>query len=194
MIIVYPIATVIFFPTFLIQIGFGYALYNVISNLFVAVVFGTIVIWTCATLGSLCAMLIGRYVLVETIRPCVVKTKYFRGIDIAIQEEGFKFMFLLRLSPVIPFNVLNYVMSITSIKLMDFLKGGIGMFPTDMMYVYIGTSLKSITDIEDGEETSSNGVSKLFFIVGAFVGVYAVYTIAKHSKKKVDEIMSRTES
>jgi uncharacterized membrane protein YdjX (TVP38/TMEM64 family) len=57
-------------------------------------------------------------------------------------------MFLLRLSPVFPFNVLNYLMSLTSIRIIDFLMGGIGMFPTDMMYVYLGTSLKSISDLD----------------------------------------------
>jgi uncharacterized membrane protein YdjX (TVP38/TMEM64 family) len=99
-------------------------------------------------------------------------------------------MFLLRLSPVFPFNVLNYLMSLTSIKIGDFLLGGIGMFPTDMMYVYIGTTLKSISEIEN-ENKKTGPIKNLFFFFGVIVALYAVYYISKISKAKMAEIISK---
>jgi uncharacterized membrane protein YdjX (TVP38/TMEM64 family) len=83
-IIVYPIATVVFFPTFLIQILFGYAFKHVYSNFFVVLFFGTLIIWFSASLGSLFALFLGRYVLAKAIRPYFVNKNYFKGLEKAI--------------------------------------------------------------------------------------------------------------
>ena len=73
----------------------------------------------------------------------------FLALD-AIKKEGLKLMFLLRLSPIIPFNVLNYFMGVTGISVKDFLFGGLGMIPGTIVYVYIGTTLGNISDIASG--------------------------------------------
>jgi uncharacterized membrane protein YdjX (TVP38/TMEM64 family) len=49
------------------------------------------------------------------------KSPKFLAVEEAIHEQGFKLVFLLRLSPFIPFNVLNYLMGVTSVKFWDYL-------------------------------------------------------------------------
>lgn len=90
-------------------------------------------------------------------------------------------MFLIRLSPVFLFNLLNYLMSLTSIRVFDFLLGEIGMFPSDMFYVYLGTTLKSISDIEK-EEKKSSILKNIFFAMGFIIGAFAIYYISKKTK------------
>ena len=58
---------------------------------------------------------------------------------------------LVRLCPVIPFNILNYLMGITGIKLRDFICGSFGMIPGTLVYVFIGTTISDIADAASGK-------------------------------------------
>ena len=64
----------------------------------------------------------------------------FKVIDEAVAREGWKIVALLRLSPVVPFNVLNYAFGVTRVSLRDYvLASWIGMMPGTLMYVYLGS-------------------------------------------------------
>ncbi|MBY0401286.1 VTT domain-containing protein, partial [Myxococcota bacterium] len=62
----------------------------------------------------------------------------FAAIDRAIGEEGRRIVFLLRLSPVFPFNLLNYALGLTRVRLADYLVASLGMLPGTALYVYAG--------------------------------------------------------
>jgi uncharacterized membrane protein YdjX (TVP38/TMEM64 family) len=81
---IYPLATIVFIPTFWIQILFGYAFKHVYTNYLVILFFGTFIIWISATLGSFLALMIGRYLLAKTIRPYFINKNYFKGLEKAI--------------------------------------------------------------------------------------------------------------
>jgi uncharacterized membrane protein YdjX (TVP38/TMEM64 family) len=95
-------------------------------------------------------MLLGRYILREAVSKKVKDYPKFKALDKAIELEGLKLIFLLRLSPVIPFNALNYFMGITGITFKDFCLGGIGMIPGTVVYVYLGTTIGNISDLASG--------------------------------------------
>ena len=51
-------------------------------------------------------------------------------------------MILLRVQPVIPWNILNYILAVTSCKKSDFLIGTyIGILPGTMTFLYVGVNL-----------------------------------------------------
>jgi uncharacterized membrane protein YdjX (TVP38/TMEM64 family) len=54
-------------------------------------------------------------------------------------------MILLRMTPIVPYNVFNYAMSVTSVSLYDFTLGSVGMLPMSALYVYVGVNLNSIS-------------------------------------------------
>jgi uncharacterized membrane protein YdjX (TVP38/TMEM64 family) len=59
----------------------------------------------------------------------------FKVIDEAINIEGWKIILILRLIPIFPFNILNYALSITSIKLWQYIVfSWIGMLPGTVLY------------------------------------------------------------
>ena len=64
--------------------------------------------------------------------------KRFAAIDRAVGREGRKIVFLLRLSPVFPFNLLNYALGLTSVRLKDYVTASVGMIPGTVLYVYSG--------------------------------------------------------
>ena len=128
-ILAYAIACIAFVPASLLTLGAG-ALFGVVK--------GTAFVLIGATLGATGAFLIARYVARDWITERVQRDARFAAIDAAIALEGRKVVFLLRLSPVIPFNVLNYALGLTQVRLIDFVVASIGMIPGTLMYVYTG--------------------------------------------------------
>lgn len=64
----------------------------------------------------------------------------FRALDTAIAKEGFKVILLLRLSPIFPFALSNYLYGVTSVDFFEYMMGTlIGFFPGTLAYVYGGT-------------------------------------------------------
>ena len=68
----------------------------------------------------------------------------FRAIDRAIGENGWKVVGLLRLSPLIPFSVSNYLYGLTAVRFLPFiLASWVGMLPATFLYVYLGAAGRS---------------------------------------------------
>jgi uncharacterized membrane protein YdjX (TVP38/TMEM64 family) len=129
-ILIYNIATVLLMPGLILTLGGG-ALFGL--------GWGTLYVFIAATLGATFAFLIGRYFARDWVNAKVKQNPKFTTIDHAIAREGLKIVFLLRLSPLFPFNLLNYALGITQVSLKDYVIGSLGMIPGTLLYVYIGS-------------------------------------------------------
>ncbi len=100
---------------------------------------GTVIVSAGATLGAAAAYLLGRYALRSTVEKTTAKTPKFAAIDRAIGKNGWKIVALLRLSPVVPFNLSNYFFGLTAIRFLPYvLVSWICMLPGTLLYVYLG--------------------------------------------------------
>ncbi|KAE8809524.1 hypothetical protein D1007_13811 [Hordeum vulgare] len=85
---------------------------------------GTIMVSISGTLAAAVAFLIARYFARERILKMVEGNKKFLAIDKAIGDEnGFKVVTLLRLSPLLPFSLGNYLYGLTSVKFIPYVLG-----------------------------------------------------------------------
>ena len=91
-----------------------------------------------ATLGASAAFLVARYVARGRVEKRVEGEPRFAAIDRAIAADGRRIVFLLRLSPAVPFTLLNYLLGVTRVRFADFLLGSVGMLPGTVLYVYSG--------------------------------------------------------
>lgn len=128
---------------------------NLLINFLAAILVGTACVWVGASVGATLAFLLARYVLRKIVHEKSQKYRIFSAIDTATETEGLKLTLMLRLSPVIPFNALNYFMGITGVKFKDYVIGNIGMIPGTAVYVYFGTSISSLTSLA-GETDEAN--------------------------------------
>src|SRR5437868_3391037 len=129
-IIAYAIATVLFLPGWIFTVSAG-LIYGVFG--------GTLVALTGAVIGASLAFLVARYLLRENIEEITEKNPRFAAIDEAIGKNGWKIVGLLRLSPLIPFNLSNYFYGITSISFGSYvLVSAVGMIPGTLLYAYLG--------------------------------------------------------
>ena len=138
----YVAACVLFVPGFLLTLGAG-ALFGVVT--------GTITVSIASTCGAAAAFLIGRYFARDAVSDRVARYPAFEAIDGAVAKEGWKIVGLVRLSPIFPFNVVNYAFGLTRVSLRDYvLASWAGMLPGTVLYVYIGSLIGDIAALGSG--------------------------------------------
>lgn len=183
-ILIYLVATVAFIPGSLLTLGAG-VLFGIIK--------GSFYVFIGATLGATLAFLVGRYVARGWIAQKIAGNQKFKAIDQAVGREGFKIVLLTRLSPIFPFNLLNYGMGVTGVSLKDYVLASVGMIPGTIMYVYIGSLAGSIATI--GAETSANPVAQWAIRIMGFVATVAVTLyVTKIARKALDESIESTDT
>ncbi|CAI2367132.1 unnamed protein product [Moneuplotes crassus] len=191
-IVVYILATIFFLPGLILTLGAGFAFNEAYGNVGLAILVGSIAVWCGAMLGSMLAMLIGRYLLRDWVGKKAKKNKYFGAIDTAIEKEGFKLTLLLRLSPAIPFNLFNYLMGITKVAFSKYTLGGLGMIPGTIVYVYFGTTISNISDAASGN--FDGGILQLLLlIIGSILAIIAVFYVSWVARKEVRKVIKRQE-
>ncbi len=127
----YALATVFFLPGWILTVGAGVAF---------GLLWGTVAALCGATIGATLAFLIARYAARSAVSKRFARNKKFTALDQAIGEQGWKMIGLLRLSPLIPFNLSNYLYGLTAIKLLPYIVASFfGMLPGTLLYVYLGT-------------------------------------------------------
>ncbi|WCJ23673.1 SNARE associated Golgi protein family [Euphorbia peplus] len=146
-----------------------------------------------ATIGATSAFLLGRTIG----RPFVVsKLKdypQFRSVAIAIQKSGFKIVLLLRLVPLLPFNVMNYLLSVTPVTVGEYmLASWLGMMPITLILVYIGTTLKDLSDVTHGWSEFST-TRWVCIVLGFFVSVILICLIMKVAKSALEKAIAENE-
>lgn len=127
----YVVATVAFIPGSILTLGAGFVF---------GLAHGTAYVSVGSTLGATAAFLLGRGLLRRWITERVNNDDRFATIDRAVRDEGWKIVLLTRLSPVFPFNVLNYAYGLTSVGAAGYvLASWLGMLPGTVLYVYVGS-------------------------------------------------------
>ena len=168
-VLLYVLATVLFVPGSVLTLGAGFVF---------GVVRGSILVSISATLGATCAFLVGRYVARDWVARRIEGNAKFKAIDEAVGREGWKIVGLTRLSPVFPFNLLNYAFSLTKVRLRDYVFASwLGMIPGTILYVYVGSLAGSLATLGAGERQRS-AVEWGLYVVGllATVGVTVYVT------------------
>lgn len=130
-VLIYIAATVLLIPGSALGLGAG-AVFGVVR--------GSLLVSLGSTLGATCAFLLGRHLARGWVARKIEGRASFAAIDRAVAGEGWKIVFLTRLSPVFPFTLLNYAFGLTRVSLRDYvLASWIGMMPGTVMYVYLGS-------------------------------------------------------
>ena len=184
--LIYIVATLFFLPGSLLTLGAGVALQAALENTALAILVGTIGIFVGAWIGSNLAMLLGRYLFRDSAKNLAQKYRLINAIDKALEKEGLKFTFLLRLCPLIPFNAFNYIMGITSVTFKAYAIGGFGMIPGTVVYIFVGTTIGNISAAASGD-FEGGAATLVFLIVGtilAFVAIVYISIVVKRYLNK----------
>ncbi|KAL3574141.1 hypothetical protein D5086_024754 [Populus alba] len=150
---------------------------------------GTIIVSISGTVAASIAFLIARYFARERILKLVQGNKKFLAIDKAIGENGFKVVTLLRLSPLLPFSLGNYLYGLTSVKFIPYVLGSwLGMLPGTWAYVSAGAFGRAIIQ-EESELGLGGGNGGLWTLgLGLLVTAIAATYVTRLAKDAVKDI------
>lgn len=137
----YAVAAVAFVPGSILTLAAG-ALFGLL--------WGTAYALAGATLGAALAFLVSRYLARSAVERRLGRDARFAAIDRAIGGQGFRIVFLLRLSPVLPFNLLNYSLGLTRVRFVEYVAASVGMLPGTLLYVYYGKLIGDVAALGGG--------------------------------------------
>jgi uncharacterized membrane protein YdjX (TVP38/TMEM64 family) len=171
--LVYIVAVVALFPASLLTVAAGVA-------------FGLwavpLVIASAAT-GATLAFLLSRYLFRERVQRWARRRPELAAVDEAVRANGWKVVGLLRLSPLVPFNLQNYFFGVTRIALLPYvLATTVGIVPGTVLYVAIGVV---------GRATVGSGRLDVTRIVLLVVGLLATIGVVVLVARKANEELRR---
>lgn len=177
-------ASLLFLPAWPLTLAAGFVF---------GVVRGTIAVSIGSVLGATAAFGAGRTLLRRIIEDRVSRNVKFAAVDQAVADQGFKIVLLSRLSPVFPFNLLNYAFGLTKVSFRDYvIASWIGMLPGTIMYVYLGTAAKSLTDLLSGKDERPDNLKKIVFIAGLVITILLTMLIARIAKRAFERAVAGT--
>ena len=137
-------------------------------------------------LPSALAFLGARYLARDRLRKLLERRPKYRAIDRAIARDGWQVVVLLRLSPVIPFNLQNYALGVTAISFWRYLGATLaGIVPGIAIYVYFGIFGESLEKNPRVLDWVLLGVgSTATVILGIFVTKKTTATFANNIKSR----------
>lgn len=104
-----------------------------------------------ASIGATLAFLLSRHAVRDMVERRLASRPRLAAVMDAVSRDGRRIAFLLRLSPVVPFGLLNYALGATRLRLPDFLIALVGIVPGTVLYVYYGTVAGSLAAAAAGE-------------------------------------------
>nr|WP_232432164.1 TVP38/TMEM64 family protein [Chamaesiphon minutus] len=176
---IYIIATVAFLPAFILTLGAG-----VLFGVWV----GSVYVFIGATLGSIVAFLVGRYLARNWVAKKIAGNNKFQAIDRAVSKEGLKIVLLTRLSPIFPFNLLNYAFGVTGVTMRDYIIGAIGMIPGTIMFVYLGSLAGNLALIGTETPPTNPPLQWTIRIVGLLATIVATVYVTRIAKQALDNL------
>lgn len=138
-----------------------------------------------ATVGATLAFLVSRYLAREKVSSYAQSNQQFQAIDKAVGEQGGKLVGLLRLSPVIPFNLSNYFYGLTDVKFWPYvLATWLGTLPGTCLYVYLVAAGKA--GLSGGEKGRST-LEYVFYGLGLVATIVVTVSVSRIAKKALRE-------
>ncbi|WP_084639295.1 TVP38/TMEM64 family protein [Geitlerinema sp. PCC 9228] len=178
---IYIIATVFFFPASVLTLGAG---------ILFGVAMGSVYVFIAATIGATAAFLVGRYVARGWVEKQIQGNQRFQSIDEAVAREGLKIVLLTRLSPIFPFNLLNYAYGLTKVSFKDYVMGTLGILPGTIMYVYVGSLVKNLATLGSQQVDTPSTIQWAIRIIGFVATVAVTVYITKIAKQALNSEIS----
>ncbi len=178
--LIYVVATVFMVPGSAITLAAG-AIFGLVT--------GTIVASVSSVTGAALALLIGRYLARDRVEKMARGNAKFKAVDRAVSEGGWKVVAMLRLSPVIPFNLQNYLYGLTGINFwVCVLTSWVAMLPGTFVYVYVGYAGREGAEAAAGGGMDGGSIGKWVLLgVGLAATVAVTVYVTRLAKQKLAE-------
>lgn len=181
--LVYVVATLALLPGSILTLGAGFAY---------GPIWGTLLVSPVSVFAAALAFGLGRTVARGWVARETAKHPRLGAIDEAVGEGGFKIVLLLRLSPIVPFNLLNYALGPTRVRFRDYLAASLlGMLPGTLLYVYLGSLVTSATELLGGKPPSAGPWRSVFYWGGLAATLLATVLLTRGARRALERTLAK---
>lgn len=171
----YVAGTILLLPGSVLTAGAGFAY---------GPLWGTLIVSPVSVVAATLAFVLGRTAARGWIARRIAGNPRFAAIDEAIAESGFKIVLLLRLSPLFPFNVLNYALGLTRVSLRDYVVASVlGMLPGTALYVYLGSIVTSASELAGGGREGPGASRSILYWGGLAATLGATWLLTRGARR-----------
>jgi uncharacterized membrane protein YdjX (TVP38/TMEM64 family) len=171
---IYAAAVVALIPASILTIAAG-AVFGLVK--------GALLSFAGALVGSTAAFLLARYAFRDHVARRLAAMPRFRAVERAVSAEGRRIVFFLRLSPLVPFNLLNYALGLTTVSLLDYLVASVGMIPGTIVYTYGGKVAGEALALAGQAQVPKNA-SYYALLLGGLAATVAATAVATRAARR----------
>jgi uncharacterized membrane protein YdjX (TVP38/TMEM64 family) len=164
--------------------------FTILSGALFGLLKGTLIVAVSSTAGAALAFLMARYGLRDRVERYLLTRPRAKAVDRAIQKKGWKIVALMRLSPLMPFNLQNYLYGVTAIRFVPFLiSSGFFMLPSTFLYVYIGhLGIEGVHAIASPQSPRER-IELILSVMGLMASAIVVIYLTLLARKAIAEAM-----
>jgi uncharacterized membrane protein YdjX (TVP38/TMEM64 family) len=176
-ILVYVVAAVVLAPAFFLTVAAG-AMFGVWR--------GAILVFVAASLGASAVYALAAPLADSRLMRWVTRDRRVAAVRSAVAAEAVWVTFLLRLSPLVPYNVLNYALVLSGVRYRDFALGLVGMIPAIVMYTYYGKVVGDVAQLAAGVAPPRGPEYYAMLLVGLIAVVLSTTMITRAARRAIE--------
>ena len=185
---IYILADFVFIPGSLYCVWAGYTFQKSFEYGPETLGVGVLVLVCASWISSLCVFSFSRYVYK---RKQGREFNIVKAIDTQLDSEGQNLIFLVRLSPLAPFQIINFLLGLSAMSWTVYLKGLCLQLPITFVYLVIGLAIADFTEVVkvSHSKAGQRGFSTYMMIV---IGIFSLFCLAwstSVAKYKFDQII-----
>ncbi len=174
---IYTLGAVLLIPGSVLTLAAG-AIFGLIQ--------GTVLVLMAATLGAAAAFLVARYLARDYVERRI-GTGRLAAVDRALARKGLRLVLLLRLTPVVPYSLLNYSLGLSQVRFRDFLLASVGMLPGTVLYVYYGKVIGDVAALAGGAAVPHDLAYWIFIAVGLVATIAVSVLVTRTARRALEE-------
>eukprot|EP00581_Thalassiosira_minuscula_P007972 CAMPEP_0183712266 /NCGR_PEP_ID=MMETSP0737-20130205/7432_1 /TAXON_ID=385413 /ORGANISM="Thalassiosira miniscula, Strain CCMP1093" /LENGTH=476 /DNA_ID=CAMNT_0025940851 /DNA_START=251 /DNA_END=1681 /DNA_ORIENTATION=- len=184
------LTSLIFIPSTVLIFAAGFVFQSTYGN-YAGILIAIVASFLGSTLGGVIGFYRAKYMTRDLVVVLMQRYPLIKAVDAAVVRNSLRVMMLLRLNPLIPFGVLNYVFGITGVEWAAFVLAMVGILPGQMLLVVLGASAESMLYEEESEITVGEVILMGMGIAFGIIGLVITWKFAKKELQKEVEYASR---
>jgi uncharacterized membrane protein YdjX (TVP38/TMEM64 family) len=148
---------------------------------------GTLLVYIGAVLGSSAVFALASPLARSRMLRWLDRDPRVAAVRMAIVGDALWVMFLLRLSPLVPFVLLNYALAISGVRYKDFLLASVGMLPAIVVYVYYGKIVGDVAKITAGIAPPRGAEYWVLVSVGLVATIVATTIVTRAARRAIEQ-------
>ncbi len=155
---------------------------------------GVLWVFLGSTIGSALAFILARYVARDLVERRFSGNARFAAIDRAVEAQGLKIVFLLRLSPLVPFTPINFLLGLTRVRFADYMLASVGMLPGTVLYIYYGRVIGDLAALREGAGPDRDLAYWLLLAIGLAATIGVTVLLTRIARRAVDTQLAEGEA